>query len=135
MGLLAHHGARDRGGDAFAGHVGQFLIHELRRVGAAFAHQAGIEPLLGDALELPEQVELGVFAGIAPLGVDQALGQVEEHAWMRRMSPRCSRLSSTPSPMMPSFFVMDGPTRSGVSSRMESALNLAVRRSSGSSTR
>ena len=29
------------------------------------------------------------------------------------MSPRCSRLRSTPSPMMPELRVMDGPTRSG----------------------
>src|ERR1035438_2949136 len=50
------------------------------------------------------------------------------------MSPRCSRLSSTPSPIMPSFFVMDGPTKSGVSSRMESGVNLASSRSSGRST-
>ena len=63
--------AGDGGGDALAGHVGQFLVHELRRVGAAFADEAGIEPLLGDPLELAEEVEFGFFAGIAPLGVEQ----------------------------------------------------------------
>ena len=36
----------DAGGNALAGHVGQFLVHELGRIGAAFADQAGIEPLL-----------------------------------------------------------------------------------------
>ena len=47
-------------------------------IGAAFADEAGVEPLLGDALELAEQVELGLLAGIAPFGVEQALGDVEE---------------------------------------------------------
>ena len=42
------------GGDAIAGHVGQFLIHELSRVSASIADQTIIEPLLGDPLELPE---------------------------------------------------------------------------------
>ena len=78
MGLRSDQRAGDGGGDALAGHVRQFLVHELRRVGAALADQAGIEPLLGDALQLPEQVELGIFARVAPLGVDQALGQVEQ---------------------------------------------------------
>ena len=55
---LAHERARDAGGDALAGHVGQFLIHQLRRIGAALADEAGVEPLLGDALELAEEVEL-----------------------------------------------------------------------------
>ena len=32
----------------------------------------------GDALELAEQVELGFFAGIAPFGVEQTLGEVEQ---------------------------------------------------------
>ena len=66
------------GGDAVAGHVGQLLVHELRRIGAALADQAGVEPLLGDALELAEQIELGLLAGVAPLGVEQTLGEVEE---------------------------------------------------------
>lgn len=60
---------------------------------------------------------------------------VQLRKYFDQMSPWCSRLSSTPSPMMPSFLVIDGPTRSGVNSITESALNSAVRRSSGSSTR
>ncbi len=67
-----------RGGDPLAGHVGQLLVHELRRIGAALADEAGVEPLLGDALELAEQVELRLLAGVAPLRVEQALGEVEE---------------------------------------------------------
>ena len=66
------------GGDPVAGHVGQFLIHELRGIGAAFADEAGVEPLLGDALELAEQMELRLLAGIAPFRVEQALGEVED---------------------------------------------------------
>ena len=47
-------------------------------IGAALADEAGVEPLLGDALELAEQVELRLFAGVAPLRVEQALGEVEQ---------------------------------------------------------
>ena len=61
--------------DAVAGHVGKFLIHELGRVGLAFAHEAGVEPLLGDALELAEKVELRLLAGVAPFCVEQLLGR------------------------------------------------------------
>ena len=61
-----------------AGHVGQLLVHELRGIGAALADEAGVEPLLGDALELAEEVELRLLAGIAPLGVEQPLGEVED---------------------------------------------------------
>src|SRR6266446_6657859 len=49
--------------------------------------------------------------------------------------PKCVRLISTPSPMMPELRVMDGPTRSGLSSRMESSLKSPSSRSSGNSTR
>ena len=66
------------GGDAVAGHVGQLLVHELGGIGAALADEAGVEPLLGDALELAEQVELRLLAGIAPFRVEQPLGEVEE---------------------------------------------------------
>ena len=51
-----------------------FLIHELRRIGAALADEAGVEPLLGDALELTEQMELRLLAGVAPFRVEQAAG-------------------------------------------------------------
>lgn len=68
----------DRRGDAVAGHVGQFLIHEERGIGATFAHEAGIEPLLGDALELTEEVEFWLRAGVAPFRVEQALGDLED---------------------------------------------------------
>ena len=52
-----------------------------------------------------------------------------------RSSSRCSRLRSTPSPTIPSLRVMEGPTRSGVSSRVEFSSKEADSRSSGSSTR
>ena len=45
---------------------------------AALADEAGVEPLLGDALELAEQVELRLLAGVAPLRVEQALREVEQ---------------------------------------------------------
>ena len=65
--------ARDAGGDALAGHVGQLLVFELGGIGAALANQIFVEPLLGDALELAEKMKLRVFARIAPFGVEQAL--------------------------------------------------------------
>ncbi len=37
-----------------------------------------VQPFLGDALELPEEVQLGLFAGVTPLGVDQPVSQVKE---------------------------------------------------------
>ncbi len=81
-GLLAEELLRDGHGDAVARHVGQLLIHQLRRIGAAFADEIAVEPFLGDALELAEQIELRFFAGIAPFGVEQALGEVEdERGW------------------------------------------------------
>ena len=63
--------AVDGGGDPLAGHVGQLLILELRRIGAALADETAVEPLLGDALELAEEVEFRLFAGVAPFGVEQ----------------------------------------------------------------
>ncbi len=44
----------------------------------ALADEAGVEPLLGDALELAEEVELRLLAGVAPLRVEQPLGDVED---------------------------------------------------------
>ncbi len=75
---LAFERPGDAGGDAVAGHVRQFLIHQLGGIRAALADEAGVEPLLGDALELAEQMELGLLAGVAPFRVEQALGDVEE---------------------------------------------------------
>jgi len=62
---------RDRRGDAVAGHVGQFLIHELCGVGAAVANEAGIKPLLGDPLELAEQV--GPRGSVLGLDISQPM--------------------------------------------------------------
>ena len=76
--ILAVLGQGDGRGDSRTGHIGQFLIHQLRRVGAAFADQAAIEPLFGDALELAEQVQLRLCAGVAPLGVKQVLRDVKQ---------------------------------------------------------
>lgn len=61
-------------GDALAGRVRQFAVHQLRRIGAAFAFQALIQPLAHDALELPEQGNWGVLALIAPVLEQQVLG-------------------------------------------------------------
>ena len=92
---LAHELPSDACGDPFAGHVSEFLIHELRRIGAALAYEAGVEPLLRDALELAEKIELRLLAGIAPFRVEQPLGEVEERAWRAACRPVCSRFMST----------------------------------------
>ena len=85
-GAGTHQRTGDAGGDALAGHVRQFLVHQLRRISAAFAHEAVVQPLLGDALKLAEQIELGFFAGIAPFGVKQTLGDVEQQSGMAQVA-------------------------------------------------
>ena len=69
------------------------------------ADKAGVQPLLGDALELTEEMKLRLFAGIAPLGVEQVRGEVVSTV-EGRMSLRCSTVRLTPSPMMPEFCVL-----------------------------
>ncbi len=77
-GAGAFKGGGDAVGDLVAGHVPQLLIHEQGGIGVALADEAGVQPLLGNALELAEEVHLGLLAGIAPLGVEQTLGNVKE---------------------------------------------------------
>ena len=70
-----HDGRRD----SLAGHVGQFLIHKKSFGDAALAVEAVIEPLPSDALELTEEIELGLFARIAELRrIEQPMGQMKE---------------------------------------------------------
>ena len=89
-GVGSDHVVGDGGGDAVASHVGQFLIQELSRFGITFAHQTGVEPLLGDALELPEQVEFWVFARIAPLGVISDAWSGGRARWIAACHPGAS---------------------------------------------
>ncbi len=64
--MLADHRLGDRRLDALAGPVGDVLVDQLRRVGAAGAAQiAAVEPFAGDPLQLAEQVELRLVAGVA----------------------------------------------------------------------
>jgi hypothetical protein len=71
--VLADHRLGDRRLDALAGPIGEVLIDQLRRVGTAGAAQiAAIEPFTDDSLQLPEQVELWVFPGVAELTEKQA---------------------------------------------------------------
>ena len=55
--------ARD---DPTASHIGKHLVFELSWVCAAFTLQVAVEPLLGDALKLAEEMELGVFSWVTP---------------------------------------------------------------------
>ena len=68
----------DRIRDALARHVGQLLIHKLSGIGVTLADKATIEPLLGDALELSEEMKLRFVAWIAPLCVEEPLGEMKE---------------------------------------------------------
>ena len=70
--------SRDGCRNTLAGHVGQFLVHELGRVGAALTDETALEPLSGDALELSEEMKLGFFMRVAPFRVEQPLGQKKE---------------------------------------------------------
>ena len=78
-------------GNAVTSYVGQLLIHEQRGIGAALAHEVAVEPLPGDAFQLAEEVELGRFAGVAPFGVEQALGDVKK----QRGRPHVSQVFQT----------------------------------------
>ena len=66
-----------------------------------------IEPLFGDALELSEEVEFWVLAGVAPLGIDEALGEVEEEGGGSRTGPGVENRSSTSMPNAPDSFRTD----------------------------
>ena len=68
---LADELAVDASDNPVAGHVGEHFVFELRRICSAFADQVAIKPLLSDALELPEQVEFRIFAGVAPFVQDE----------------------------------------------------------------
>ena len=77
-GLVRRVSARDGGGDLLAGDVGELTIEQLGRVCVALADQVVIEPLPGDRLQLSEQMELRLVAGVAPLRVQQMACEVKE---------------------------------------------------------
>ena len=77
-GPLALKGGGDAGRDPVAGRVSQILVQQQRGVRAALANEARVQPLLRDPLQLTEQVQLRILAGVAPLLVDKPLRQVEE---------------------------------------------------------
>ena len=80
---------------------------------ATLAHQVVLQPLARDPLELAEQVQLRVLARVAPLGLQESPGEVEDHGGGDAF-PRDARGStSTPSPTMPSLSVLDGPHQIG----------------------
>jgi hypothetical protein len=75
---LADELPRNSRGDAVGCHVGQHLVFQLGRIGAALADQIAVQPLLSDALELAKQMQLGVFSRVAPLGHQEMGGQFVE---------------------------------------------------------
>ena len=97
------------------------------------AHEVAVEPLPRNPLELAEQVQLRLLARVPPLRLEQPLRQVEEQGRPPQVA-RVDQVQVYPLADDALVRVMDGPTRSGVSSSVASSSNLAVRRSSGSST-
>ncbi len=134
MGRLPIELRGDAGGDPIARHVREFLIHELGGIGAAFADEAGVEPLLGDALELAEEMELGFLAGIAPFSVEQSLGEVEH----QRGGAHVAQVLQIHVHAFTDDAGVSGYGRADqIGSEFKNGIvvELAVRRSSGSSTR
>ena len=68
----------DPSGDALAGGIRETLVHELGGIRTALAHEVVLQPLARDPLELAEQVQLRFLAGVAPLGLQEPLGEVED---------------------------------------------------------
>ena len=67
----------DAPADAFAGHVREFLVQELCRVGVPLAYEVVVQPLARDPFELTEEVEFRFLSRVTPLGLQQSLGQVK----------------------------------------------------------
>jgi hypothetical protein len=74
--------------DTVRRHVSQHLVFQLRRIGAAFADEVAVQPLLGDALELAEQVQFRVLSRIAPLRHQQVGREFVAHHF------RCGKTGS-----------------------------------------
>ena len=70
----------DPPGDALASGIREALVQELGGVRAALALQVVPQPLARDPLELAEQVQLRFLAGVAPLGLQEPLGEVEDQS-------------------------------------------------------
>src|SRR6185437_4185902 len=68
----------DTGVDVLAGLVRELPVHQHGWIRIALADEAGVQPWLDDALELAEQVQLGLLARIAPLAVEQMARQVHQ---------------------------------------------------------
>ena len=65
--------------DPFGGHVGDFLVDHLRRIGAARASEvATVDPLARDALQLAEQMQLRFLARIPVFVVEEMPREVEQ---------------------------------------------------------
>ena len=132
--LLAEECAVDAGGDPLTRHVGQALVHELRRVRPALADEVSIEPLARDALQLAEEMELGLVARVAPLCLQEPLREVEQ----QRRAPQVPGVDEAEVDALADDAFVPRPRRpmiSGVSRKVESSVNSASSRSFGSSTR
>ena len=68
---------------------------------------AFVQPLLDDALQLTEQMQLRLAIGVAPFGEQQMRRELVDDL-RRAHSPVCTRLRSTVSPMIPELRVSRG---------------------------
>jgi len=65
--------------DPVTGHIRKHFVFKLSGIRTAGAYQIAIEPLLRDALELPEEVKFRVFARVAPLVQDKMRCQLIQY--------------------------------------------------------
>ena len=83
----------DRLVNALASPVGQLLVLELGREGVAGAHQMAVQPATSDLLQLAEEVQLGLFARVPPLGFEQPPGEfVDERVLAHLFQPSQSQV-------------------------------------------
>src|SRR5437867_8225900 len=132
---LAGARARDRSNDPVASHIGDHLEDQLRRVRSSFANQiTSVEPLPNDPFQLAEEMKLRLLARIAPLLKDQMGREMVQH--LRRA--HFASMSEVQINRLADYAGVSrsvAPTSAGVSSRTESAVKAALRRSLGNSTR
>ena len=72
----AHH---NRLNHPLTGHISHFPEHQQTMVRSAFAHQALVHPVAHHLLHLQDEMGFGKFIGVAVFGVNQMLGQMQDH--------------------------------------------------------
>ena len=96
--------SRDRGLDALGGHVGDFLVGELRRIGSAGAAEiAAVQPLRARCASTGRTDTASAARRDRGICCKADVARDGTGCVEARMSSRCASVRSTPSPMMPWF--------------------------------